>query len=251
MGAGHGRPHSPVDFRAIPPFASSVILDLSTPRVVATVTTKEDLSCLVPGTAVPCDVLEYRLDNLAAVAAAAGAGMAAHPTPALLTVRRPEEGGVGALDEEKRLALYRDHLAHAALVDTEIASLRKPAFAGFPGEVRAAGALLVGSFHDFEGFPDRDLLADTLTEAFALGVDVAKIAVVVHEMRDLFFLVDLLEYHRRHGRRVSLMGMGMLGKLSRLVLAKAGSCLNYGYFRTANAPGQWPAADLRRLVAEI
>jgi 3-dehydroquinate dehydratase-1 len=45
--------------------------------------------------------------------------------------------------------------------------------------------------------------------------------------------------------------MGPLGKLSRLVLAKAGSCLNYGYLNTPNAPGQWPAARLKTLLEEI
>ncbi len=47
------------------------------------------------------------------------------------------------------------------------------------------------------------------------------------------------------------MGMGPLGKLSRLVLAKAGSCLNYGYLRVANAPGQWEAAELGALLGRI
>jgi 3-dehydroquinate dehydratase-1 len=35
------------------------------------------------------------------------------------------------------------------------------------------------------------------------------------------------------------------------VLARAGSILNYGYLQTPNAPGQWPARELQRLLAEI
>jgi len=228
-----------------------VSIDLSSPRVVATVTRAEDLFYLASGPAVPCDLLEYRLDDLAAVADEAAATMAAHPSPALLTVRRPEEGGAGALSDEARIAIYQRHLAGASLVDTEIASLGSSAFAGFSDSVHAAGARLIGSFHDFSGFPGRDLLADKMAEAFSLGADVAKVAVVIGEMRDLFSLVELVEYHHTRGRLVSAMGMGPLGKVSRLVLAKAGSCLNYGYLRTPNAPGQWSAADLSKLVAEI
>jgi 3-dehydroquinate dehydratase-1 len=47
------------------------------------------------------------------------------------------------------------------------------------------------------------------------------------------------------------MGMGPVGKLSRLVLAKAGSVLNYGYLLEANAPGQWPAWELKSLIDQI
>lgn len=226
-------------------------IDLSSPCVVATVTRPEDLSFLSASPTVPCEVLEYRLDDLAGYADEVTTTMAAHPSPALLTVRRPDEGGAGALAEETRLALYRRHLIHAELVDTEIASLASSAFATFPAEVHAGGALLVGSFHDFTGFPGRDLVADKITEAFSLGADIAKVAVVISEMHELFALVALVEYHRQRGRFVSAMGMGPLGKISRLVLAKAGSCLNYGYLQTPNAPGQWPAADLQKLIAEI
>ena len=226
-------------------------IDLSSPRVVATVTQAEDLAFLASNPSVPCDLLEYRLDNLLAFEAEAAATLASHSSPALLTVRHPDEGGAADLPDEVRLAIYRRHLAAATLVDTEVNSLASPAFAGFTDEVHSSGALLIGSFHNFTAFPGRDLLADKLTEAFSLGADVAKVAVVISEMRDLFSLVDLVAYHRERGRFVSAMGMGTLGKLSRLVLAKAGSCLNYGYLQTPNAPGQWSAADLKKLIAEI
>jgi 3-dehydroquinate dehydratase-1 len=228
-----------------------VSIDLSSPRVVATVTRPADLGFLASGAAVPCDILEYRLDDLAGVADEAAATMAAHPVPALLTVRRPDEGGAGALSDEARLALYERFFTKAAFFDTEIASLGSPAFSEFPAAVHGAGALLIASFHDFTGFPGRDLLADKMSEAFSLGADVAKVAVVISEMRDLFALVELVEYHHARGRRVSSMGMGPLGKLSRLVLAEAGSCLNYGYLRTPNAPGQWSAEDLSKLIQTL
>ncbi|MCB1204591.1 MAG: type I 3-dehydroquinate dehydratase [Verrucomicrobiae bacterium] len=225
--------------------------DLSQALVVATVTQSADLAHLSGTGDAPCDVLEYRLDNLLADETTAAPVMAASPRAVLLTVRRPDEGGHGGLDDEARLALYRRHLGTAALVDTEVASLASPAFAGFGEEVKAAGARLIASFHDFEGFPGRDALADRITEAYALGAEVAKVAVVVSRMDELFDLVSLVEYHRGKGRLISAMGMGPLGKLSRLVLAKAGSCLNYGFLRVPNAPGQWSAAELSSLLKEL
>lgn len=223
----------------------------SIPQVVATVTQPEDLVWLGAGHEPICDLLEYRLDNLLPAESAAAERMAASPRPVLLTVRRPDEGGASDLDDARRLALYRRHLATAALVDTEAKSLATPAFAGFAAEVRASGGRLVASYHDFTGFPGRDLVADRLAEAYALGADIAKVAVVVTTMAELHALVELVEYHRANGRAVSAMGMGPLGKLSRLVLAKAGSCLNYGYLHTENAPGQWAAAELQDLLTRI
>ncbi len=226
-------------------------IDLSSPRVVATVTQPEDLAFLDGGGVVRGDLLEYRLDMLLAYEDALAATMATAPRAALLTVRRPDEGGQGGLDDATRLSLYRRHLAKAALVDVETASLASEAWAGFGEEARAAGAQLVASFHDFERFPGRDFVADKIAEAYALGADIAKVAVVLASMEDLFALVELVEFHRGRGRHVSAMGMGPLGKLSRLVLAKAGSCLNYGYLRTPNAPGQWEAGELTDLLGRI
>lgn len=225
--------------------------DLSSPRVVATVTQSDDLSFLAADGAVFSDVLEYRLDNLLAHEAEAAGVMASSPRPVLLTVRTPDEGGHGDLDATTRLAIYRRHLAAAALVDTEIASLGLPEFAGFADEVRASGGRLVASMHDFNGFPGREVIADRIAEAYSRGAEIAKVAVVVTTMAELFDLVSLVEYHHEKGRLISAMGMGPLGKLSRLVLAKAGSCLNYGYLRVANAPGQWEAAELGALLGRI
>ncbi len=225
--------------------------DLSSPRTVATVTRPEDLEYLSSGASPHCDFLEFRLDDLSGCGGRLEEVLSITPRPALITARRPEEGGKGALDANSRLALYHPYLHHAALVDTEVASLLEPGFSGFSAAVRAAGALLVASFHDFNGFPGREAIAGKIAAAHGCGADIAKVAVVVNTMDELFALVGLVEAEVAAGRLISAMGMGPLGKLSRLVLAKAGSCLNYGYLQVPNAPGQWPASRLQDLLGEI
>ena len=42
-----------------------------------------------------------------------------------------------------------------------------------------------------------------------------------------------------------------MGQVSRLVLACAGSILNYGYLDKPNAPGQWEARELRELLRRL
>jgi 3-dehydroquinate dehydratase-1 len=45
---------------------------------------------------------------------------------------------------------------------------------------------------------------------------------------------------------VCLIGMGILGRETRLTFPREGSCFTYGYLDTAGAPGQYSAAELMR-----
>ena len=218
---------------------------------MATVTTDDDLKQLSDiEIVVDFDILEFRFDNLHPQKADATDLVKTLKTPILGTVRCPEEGGANSLPPSERIAVYGEILPLLELVDTEISSLSLPEFAGFTSEVQERNIPLVASFHDFDSFPAA-AVAEQMDKAFERGADIAKVAVYLDSMKDLFSLVELVEDHRSQGRLVSAMGMGPLGKVSRLVLAKAGSCLNYGYLQQPNAPGQWSARELRGLISEF
>ena len=221
------------------------------PLSVSTITQPEDLEFLAAGYAVPSNILEFRLDNLGELAEQSTKVMRTVERPTLLTVRRPDEGGANDLDDEARVALYSEHMSGTEIVDTEIASLESEAFAGFATRVEDNTSILAASYHDFNSWPGMDVIRAKVHRAYELNAEIAKIAIVIEQMSDLFDLAELVSYHRSEGRLISAMGMGPLGKLSRLVLAKAGSCLNYGYLKTPNAPGQWSAEDLTRLISDL
>ncbi len=221
------------------------------PHVVATVTQPGDLAVLTPTENVTADILEFRLDDLRDSLSEVWRTIESTQTTSLATARSPEEGGSGSLSAERRLEMYRAVMSAVELVDTEVTSLITEDFAGFIDEAHGTDTMVVGSFHDFEKFPGIETIWKKVDAAYDIGVDIAKVAVVIDEMSELFDLVELVETHRRQGRLISAMGMGPLGKISRLVLARAGSCLNYGYFRTENAPGQWSAERLASLFAEL
>ncbi|MDF1825322.1 MAG: type I 3-dehydroquinate dehydratase [Verrucomicrobiales bacterium] len=223
----------------------------SKPLVVATVTQPADLIYFFNGGSSKADILEFRLDSLHSEIHDAYVTVVDSEYPVLATVRRSKEGGDLKLSDEARIELYERFLPQVNVVDTEIASLESKAFSQFPASVKKNDVQLLGSYHNFESFPGIDLLKDKVSQAYDLGADIAKVAIVISELSDLFALVELVEHHRREGRLISAMGMGPLGKLSRLVLAKAGSCLNYGYLQSPNAPGQWPADELSALLKEI
>lgn len=220
---------------------------LAVPRVVATVHRAEDLDCRIPPET--CDLLEYRLDNLRDHLAAAEHSLAASALPCLITARHPAEGGAGDLDVAARRHLLLRALPHAALIDVELRSLVE--LADVVDAARRAGVGVVASYHDFEKTPELSALAAAINEGKAAGADVVKIAIRLHSMADLSALAVLTEKTSAAGIRLSTMGMGPLGKVSRLVMAAAGSCLNYGFLQEPNAPGQWPAGQLRERLREI
>ena len=224
---------------------------LSRPRVVATVHRPEDLDTIAAGSVSPetCDILEFRLDSLRDHLDAAETAMKATNFPVLITARHPDEGGEGHLDSATRGDLLSRFLPLATLVDVEARSMDE--LSQVASEVKDQQRGLVVSAHDFEKpFTTEQFEAVGGTTAREGGT-LAKMAMVLSQPDELAQLFSYVDGYTRAGTRVSAMGMGPLGKLSRLALAAAGSCLNYGYLSEPNAPGQWSAAELKRLLGEV
>lgn len=194
-----------------------------------------------------CDIVEFRLDAYPQSAADVRDAMAHNPRPSLLAARDPREGGLNALGLSPRLALLQSLADDADLVDIEIANLGL--FRTVAEQVKEDGKIIIGSFHDFHGMPALEVLRDLIAEAAALGADVVKLAVTPRSFAEVASLASLLE--EAPAAPLSLMGMGEFGKISRLVLGQLGSVLNYGYLDAATVPGQWPAAELKRLLTDL
>ncbi len=219
------------------------------PWVVGTVWSADSLAAacaLGPGGP---DVLELRVDSFARQPGRLDALTARAPRPLLVTVRHPAEGGAApGLDAAARRRLYERFLPVASFVDVEVRSLR--ALAGTVARAKAGGVRVVASFHDFRAVPDKRKLSELAARALDAGADVFKVAATVTRPGELARLLDLLEDERR--LPLAVMGMGALGRVSRLALAAAGSVLNYGYLgKRAQVPGQWPAATLRERIDEL
>ena len=171
----------------------------------------------------------------------------ASPLPCLLTLRHPAEGGAGSVlspvEREGRLAPL---LAPAAAVDIEIASA--PEMAGAIGAAKAAGTLVVLSFHDFDKTPDIETLREKVRIGIDLGADVVKLATQTNSFRAVSNLVGLLD---GASHPLAVMGMGQLGMASRLLAAQCGSVLNYASAGAAKVEGQWPAAEFRSLLERV
>lgn len=217
--------------------------------MVATVSTEDDLAKLDRvEVQLACDCLEFRLDSLSAkrLLPEAEAVIMRALAPAIITVRHPDEGGDGEISDRERAMLYERYLPVAWAIDIEVRSL--PALAEVAAAAKAAKPLLITSFHDFEKLPESDLLREQIEAGIAGGADIVKLAARLHSQDDLVRLISILEEEERVP--LSVMGMGSLGTASRLLAAKSGSVLNYGFLTKANAPGQCAAEVLKQLIAQ-
>lgn len=194
-----------------------------------------------------CDLVEIRLDLLDP---GWDADTWSHLSalPLLFTARRPEEGGAGALPENRREEMLATVAENAACVDIEVASI--PGMGRLIERLRELGVPWIASFHDFEKLPGSAELAEAAGKAAAAGAAVFKAAAMLHEPADLARLAEF--QLANHGIPVATMGMGALAPVSRLLCAQCGSVLNYGYLGgVPTAPGQWDAGLLKQAVSRL
>jgi 3-dehydroquinate dehydratase I len=205
-------------------------------RVVGT------LSTLPPNCPLDGDIVEVRLDKMARAAdwLKHCAALQAAGKPVLLTIRLRAEGGDWLLDNEERLALYKEGLQELAAVDVELGSVICRQVAREAARLKKASVI---SFHDFEKTPPLRELCAIVEKEHAVG-SIAKVSTMITQAGDVDILRSLLR--RRWDKPICVIGMGRAWSKTRIEFAALGSCLTYGYLDKPTAPGQMSAAELAR-----
>jgi 3-dehydroquinate dehydratase-1 len=197
--------------------------------------------------AAACDVVEIRLDILAASGMRLSRELWAHLTclPLLFTARRKDEGSPVDLSAAERSELLRIAMEDASIIDIEVASIDE--MQDIIGDLKLHEIPWVASYHDFENLPSGKTLGDAAAKAKLAGASVFKAAARLHETIDIS---RLAEFQRAdHNLPVATMGMGPFAPVSRLLCAQCGSALNYGYIGdTPTAPGQWSSIFLKQAI---
>ena len=215
-------------------------------HVVGTIPSPAALRCalgLKPGAV---DLFELRVDHFADDPRKLWHAAPRLCAPLIVTVRHPAEGGAGGLSLARRRELYGQFLPAAKFIDLELRSARQ--LAATVADARARGVKLIVSAHFFKTTPSLARLETLRDRAFAAGADVFKVATLTRTLSEVLTLASLLARSPR--LPLSVMGMGKFGKLSRPLLACAGSVLNYGFLDAAQVPGQWPAPLLKERLSE-
>ncbi len=217
------------------------------PLVVGSVQSLNDLACLqaveLPGL---CDILEIRLDGMFEHMDALQIELDRFKDfPLLFTARCANEGGLAELSSDQRAELLMAVAQRASWIDVELASYKD--MEDTLHQIRSLGVGLILSYHNFTETPEAGQLQALVEQGE--GADIIKMAVHHQDVSDLVRCAELLQ---SNDRPMSMMGMGQLAPVSRLLYAQHGSLLNYGYLgNDATAPGQWPAKLLRDAIAML
>lgn len=228
------------------------LLDPSQPKVVGSFGNARSLAKSgLPAVREACDVVEIRLDLLEAEGVLTNTRPWAHleGIPLLFTARIAAEGGAGNLGAGERAGMLEKILPEASLIDVELVSAKE--LNGVLGRIKEADVPWIASWHDFQGLAESfGRIPAMAEEAVKAGAACFKAAVRLHTADDVARLAGLLK--SVEGIPLSLMGMGPLAPVSRLLCAQYGSVLNYGFIGDApTAPGQWSAALLKQGIASL
>lgn len=204
--------------------------------------------------ALPADLFEWRIDrffgDIPPTLKALREGLWGKPL--LCTVRTQAEGGALALSPESYEEMLSSLLGWGGFefLDVEL-SCGDERVRRLTEKAREQGVGTVVSQHDFQGSPSEKEMVGILVRMKELGADLPKLAVTPQSPRDVLALLSAtLEASERVGPVIT-MSMGPLGKLSRVSGEAFGSCLTFGAGRSASAPGQMNAEDLRAILEDL
>ncbi|NNM64174.1 MAG: type I 3-dehydroquinate dehydratase [Burkholderiales bacterium] len=204
------------------------------------------------------DLLEWRVDFFEAlgdVDRIAGAARElrriARDIPIIYTRRSIREGGQPITASEDTVSRGIETVCadgSVDFVDCELGSAPEH-FQRALRAAKACGALLIGSFHDFQRTPSLSDMAEKFATAERLGADVAKVAVMPGDVGDVLALLQAtLDASRRHAMPLITMSMGPYGALTRLFGWMFGSTVSFAVGSRASAPGQVPIDDVRSVL---
>jgi 3-dehydroquinate dehydratase-1 len=215
------------------------------PGVVGVIASRTDLDRAVRMRSPP-DLFELRLDRLtAAVIDRVEKMLPKLGAPLIITARHPCEGGARKLSMGKRRALLTRFLASADYVDVELRSAR--AMQSLLALAEKKNITRIISFHSLKSTPTVRLLSTKARQAKAHRADIFKVATHTDKPMELGRLLDFTANSRLR-LPLAVMGIGRLGAISRVLLARAGSVLIYASLGPAtDVEGQLSLEQLHAL----
>jgi len=157
----------------------------------------------------------------------------------IATVRSEKEGGTGISDRD-RLALFEAVAGIADILDVELRSesINKKVIEMAKDE----GKMALVSYHDFERTPVEEEIQEIIDRSASLGADIIKYAFKVNKIEDVSRIMCMTAKNR--DKKLVAIGMGDLGRITRVAGFFFGSVLTYTYIGQSFAPGQIEAGKL-------
>lgn len=213
-------------------------------RVVGVIASRADLNCAMRMRRSP-DVFEVRLDSLARDVRKWENKLPRLRAPLIVTARHPHEGGANKLSLRERRDLLTRSLPYATYIDVELRSAFSLHSLLELADQKKIWRII--SFHNFKSTPPVRILLAKARAAKKHGANIFKVATRTDTPVQLARLLSFIT-NKNIDIPVSAMGIGKLGAISRVLLARAGSAFVYASISTrTNIEGQLSLEQLRRL----
>ena len=186
------------------------------PSIVAVIASLRDFEEISAMSSRSFDLCELRFDKLLPSSDDLPSLVRELPFPKIATVRDPLEGGANSIPESTRLGLFERWLPVCNFIDVELRNLSR--FSKLIQEAESTGKEVIVSFHDFAKTPALEELQEMFDRSGRVPNRIFKVATTVSQWSDVEILIQLIQDNPEF--RVAAMGMGALGKLSRLVLGR-------------------------------
>lgn len=210
-------------------------------QIVGVIATSADLD-MAMAMAEPPDFFELRLDHLLPMQDELEKKIAGLRVPLIATARHPAEGGAHALSAARRRELLARFLPYARYVDVELRSAES--FHSLLTSLPHRNVTRILSLHDFDSTPTARSLHAKARNAKSLGAAIFKVATRTDTAAQLARLLEFIS-HDEADLAVSVMGIGRLGAVSRVVLAGCGSVMAYAALADKQVDGQLSVDQLQ------
>ena len=211
------------------------------PRLVGVIMSLADLDSAIQMRKPP-DLFELRLDQLARDLDKVEKKLPKLRAPLIMTARHPREGGANQLSTQQRRNLLSRFLPRARYIDVELRSVN--ALRPLLQAARRQNVGRIVSFHNLKATPDSRILRSKARAAKAHGANIFKLATRTDKPAQLARLFDFMA-KKDVDLAVSIMGIGRLGAISRVLLAHYGSTLIYTSIGQSRIEGQISLEQLR------
>ena len=204
-----------------------------------------------------CDVIEWRADYFMYVndisfmrKAAYFIRYAIEDKPLIFTFRTLDEGGGQDIESAYYFELNR-YMVHTGLVDIidiEVAKLTENE-TDVVSFAKQNNVKVLLSSHDFSKTPTENELTEIIYDMRYLGADICKVAVMPNNMTDCLTILQSSNRIQTERQNIPfiLIGMGEIGRLTRLTGELFGSVLTFASSgRRDSAPGQMKIPELRK-----
>jgi len=192
------------------------------------------------------DIVEFRVDYFRDIREEDIVEMANYPS--IVTIRAHWEGGRYRGSYDRRIGLFKVAIENnVKYIDVELREKRNRELVDFRDDTGSKTEVII-SYHDFEETPPYNTLRDMVNRELEIG-DIGKFATMVKSKKDI---LNILGVTQEFEGRVIGIGMGEMGKLTRILGTYFGSILTFASMEgKSSAPGQIDVKRLREIYSLI